>query len=171
MKWKFVILFSVLISLYGFLPVSLAVNRPDLTKPNTLLIHHQECGCPCPDASIKKGILVIPEEIKSRYPNIHLGEVNLTGSDPFDPYDFELAQQDITVSGEVVGIDTIACDPSGCEVAPVFKVKSWSVDSYYPKFWTHGKSFLVLFLLSCLLTAIGTIFFVSEFIKRKLKSG
>lgn len=171
MKSKFVILFAVLISLYGFLPVSLTVNKPDLTKPNTLLIHHQECGCPCPDASIKKGNLVIPAEIKNKYPNIHLTEINLTGRDPFDPYDIELAQRDITVAGEVVGIDTIACDPSGCEVAPVFKVKSWSVDSYYPKFWTHGKWFLILFLLSCLVTAVSTFFFAWDLIRRKLKSG
>lgn len=168
---KFVILFSVLISIYGFLPVSLTAEKIDLTKPNTLVIQHQECGCPCPEASVKKGSLVIPEEIKSKYPNIHLNEVNLTGRDPFDPYDFELAQQHITVVGEVVGIDTIECDPSGCEIAPVFKVESWSVDTYYPKFWTHGKWFLILFLLSCLLSAVCAVFFAWQFIRRASKAG
>ena len=170
MKWKYFFLACFLIGLYGFLPVSFPWKKPDFSNPNHLLIHHQECGCPCADASIKKGELLVPDEIRRKYQGLYLKEINLAGRNPFDPYEFELAHKDIYIEGKVVGVDTIACDPSGCEIVPVFEVNSWSTDSYYQRFWTHGKWFLIVFLLSCLVTIFYAGILLFGFMWKKIKN-
>jgi len=169
MKWKYIFLACFLVCLYGFLPVSISWNKNDYSKPNQLLIHHQECGCPCPQASIKKGELLIPEEIKRKYPGLYLKEINLAGLDSFEPFESGLSQNDINIDGRVIGVDTIACSASGCEVVPVFEISFWSVNSYYPRFWIHSKWFVIIFLLSFLVTIFSSVILIFDFFWKKLK--
>ena len=166
MKPKLLLFLPFIICGYGFLPVTFRFGKTALKDSNTLLIRHQECGCPCPNAFVKEGQLIIPDNIQKAYANIHQREINLTGIDPFEPYEPELAMQDIIVSGKVVGVDTVLCDPSNCEVVPVFKVDKWSAVSYYPRLWTHGKTFLIIFLASTFLSAIIALLFVGTTIKK-----
>ncbi len=166
MKFKLFLLLPFIVCGYGLLPVSYHFDKTALHHPNNLLIKHQECGCPCPNAYIKEGQIIIPEDLQRKYSTIHKQEINLTGRDPFKPYDPELATQDIIVTGKVVGMDTVLCDQSGCEVVPVFKVDKWSVGIYYPRLYTHGRIFLIFFLICSLLSAVITIIFIGKVIKR-----
>lgn len=168
MRLKYLLLLPLLICGHGFLPLSFRFDKNAVKNPNTLLIQHQECGCPCPDAYIKEGQLIIPKTIQNSYVNIDERQINMTGNDPFDPYEPELAMQDIRVSGEIVGVDTVLCDQSGCEVVPVFKVNEWHVDSYYPRLWTYSKTFLIIFLISVFLSGIIILLFVGTGIKKRL---
>jgi hypothetical protein len=166
MKFKLLLLLPFFICGYGFLPVSFRFDKSKLSNSNTLLVRHQECGCPCPSAYIKQGQIIVPYEIQNKYSNIDKQEINITGRDPFEPYDPELARQDIMVSGKVVAVDTVLCDQSGCEVVPVFKVNKWDVESYYPRLWTHGRAFLVIFLLSALLSVVIALIVIVTTIKK-----
>ena len=166
MKPKLILLLPFIICGYGFLPVSFRFDKTALNNPNTLLIRHQECGCPCPNAYIKQEQLIIPNDIQNKCSEIDKHEINITGRDPFEPYEPELATQDIIVSGNVVGVDTFLCDQSGCEVVPIFKVETWSVGSYYPRLWTHGRTFLIVFLALALLSAIIALIFIVTTIKK-----
>jgi hypothetical protein len=165
MKSKLYLLLPFMITGYGFLTVSFRFDRKALKAPNTLLVRHQECGCPCPSAFIKEGLLVVPDNVQNTYTDINKKEINLVGEDPFEPYEPELAMQDIMISGKVVGVDTVLCDPSNCQVVPVFKVEKWSVGSYYPRLWTHGRTFLIIFLVSAFLSVIIALLFIGTTIK------
>jgi hypothetical protein len=115
---------------------------------------------------VKEGKLAIPEDILNRYANIGKKEINITGKNPFDPYEPALAMEDIMISGKVIGVDTVLCDESNCVDVPVFKVEKWSVGSYYPRHWIHGKLFLITFLISTLLSTILALLFIGIIIKK-----
>ena len=165
MKNKLLLIIPFLICGYGFLPVSFHYNRKNLKNPNTIIIRHQECGCPCPNAYLKEGQLIIPNDILNTFRNIDKKEINLSGKDPFEPYDPELAGQDIMITGKVVGVDTSLCTPSDCEIVPIFKVDKWYVSTYYPRFWIQGIIFLYTFLISIFLSAIIVLYFIGLSIK------
>jgi len=169
MKFKLLLFLPFIICGYGFLPVSFRFDKTAINNPNTLLIRHQECGCPCPSAYIKQGQIIIPQDIQNKYSNIDKKEINIIGRDPFEPYDPELAMKDIMVSGKVIGVDTVLCDQSGCEVVPVFKVGKWSVADYYPRLWTHGRMFLITFFVSVLLSAVIALIFVVTTIRKVVR--
>lgn len=169
MKFKLFLLFPFIVCAYGLLPVSFHFDKASLNNPNNLLIQYQECGCPCPNAYIKQGQIIIPEDLQRKYSNIDKREINITGRDPFEPYDPELATLDIIVTGKVVGMDTVLCNQSGCEVVPLFKVDKWSVSIYYPRLFTHGRVFLIIFLISTLLSAVITLTFIVTKIKRAVR--
>src|SRR5215208_7064576 len=82
MKPKLLLFLPFMICSYGFLPVSFYFDRTALKDPDTLLIRHQECGCPCPNAFVKEGQLTIPDNILNAYTNIEKKEINITGNDP-----------------------------------------------------------------------------------------
>jgi hypothetical protein len=169
MKPRSLILIPLIICAYGFLPLSFRFNNNALKDPNTLIIHHQQCGCPCPNAFIQQGLLVIPDSIQKVYGNIHKSEVNITGNDPFEPYEPGLEMKEVMIKGKVIGVDTILCDPSGCEVVPVFKVEKWSVNEYYPRFWRFEKGFFIAFLFSVLVSAIAVLWLAVKKITSLLK--
>jgi len=141
MKLKYIWIISALILGYGLLPVTLPDYSNNFDNPNTLLVGRQECGCPCAEGFIKKGHLKFTENIKKQFPTLSENDKEITLVN-FSPYNninnrnFDFANSNtFKVIGQVIGVDTILCDPSNCEVVPKFWVSSWKLTSYYPRFW------------------------------------
>jgi len=169
---KYLLITAIGICIYGFLPVSFAFNPMDIKKPNNLLVSQQDCGCPCANAIIINGRISIPVYIINKYPNISQKEINLTGEDPFNTSDFDLSHQAIIITGKVIGVDTISCDPTNYEVVLKFEVDKWATSIYYPRLWTHGKLFMIMFLLSNLYIIMTFLFFIVWTVQKLLhKSG
>lgn len=149
---------------YGLLPVMIPDNKQDYDTPNTLLIKDQECGCPSPNSRLLKGTLVASDSIRSKYPGLLLdvGEVELEN---FPPYkrpivngDFILFNQ-FKVKGYISGVDTLSCDPEGCILIPRFTVQSWSMTTYYSKFWLFPRWLAMLYAICLLLVLPGLIIY------------
>ncbi|MEX0811352.1 MAG: hypothetical protein WD048_03980 [Chitinophagales bacterium] len=156
----------LLIALYGFTPATINSlwTRPNKTD---LIITGQECGCPCPEARVLKGAIEIPENILDKHPNIHEYELTLTGNSPFEPYNYEIGHSEILIEGKVIGIDTILCSPTDCEVVPKFEVKKWTLTSYSARFWTWNKTTGISYLLGVPLGFSGLLIFT--IVRRKKK--
>jgi hypothetical protein len=147
MKLKYVWIILTLILGYGLLPVTLPDYSDNYSQSNILLIDRQECGCPCAEGVIRKGQLKFSPSIKQLYPTLNENGREITIID-FPPYNditmekpetFDFANGNtFKVTGQVVGVDTILCDPTSCEIVPKFKVDSWTLTSYYPRFWKFG---------------------------------
>ena len=135
----------LLLIAFGFLPPSTESLWTKIAEDD-LIITAQECGCPCPEAKIMKGELDIPKEIGEQYPEIHRDQVNLAGNSPFAPYDYETAHAKIKINGEVVGADTVLCEPQSCEMTARFRVDSWTVVSYLPQFMTWNSTLMRAYL-------------------------
>lgn len=159
---RFLIAWALLIFFvgYGLLPVSLRLLIDEVSKPNTLLIERQVCGCPCAEGVIIKGQLQFSESIKSKYPNLteNENEITLTEFPPFDnltnynAMTFDFANNNtFKVSGHVIGVDTILCDPTNCEIVPKFQVSDWTTTTYYPRFWLFDKFIFIAYTSSILL--------------------
>ena len=162
MKSNYIWIFLALFLVYGILPLTIPDYSEDYSQANTLLIERQECGCPCAEGVILKGQVGLSDEMKRKYPTlVETGtEITLVDFDPFD----NITNEDVTtfdfangnefkVVGKVVGVDTILCDPSNCEVVPKFEVKKWSLTSYSPKFLTFSLPLVALYFV---LGIIGT---------------
>jgi len=177
MKLKFGWIILTLILGYGLMPVTLPYYSDNYAQPNTLLIDRQECGCPCAEGVIKKGQLKFSESIMHLYPTLNEngGEITLIDFPPYDditmekPETFDFANGNtFRVTGQVVGVDTILCDPTNCEIVPKFKVDSWTLTSYYPRFWKFGiPAMLTYFGLWLIAFPILTIM---TFVRRKRKT-
>ncbi len=174
-------IFSILFVIYGLLPVSLTLQNDDLNRPNTLLIERQECGCPCAEGVIIKGQLRFSDDIKNKFPELQEkgNEITLTDFPPFDnltnynTMTFDFANNNtFKVSGQVIGIDTILCDPTNCEIVPRFQVSNWTTTTYYPRFWLFGKTLFIAYwsiIVLCLptLTIMTIIKFIRQIRTRK----
>ena len=137
-------------ALFGLLPYNKAYNI-DTTKPNQLIVRNQECGCPCPNGVILNGRLKIADSILSKYPSFDTSQLNLDIENLGDTYNVEIMQSRIFVKGNVVGADTILCDPTNCEVTPHFKVESWALVDTVVRAWTFPVWVGLLFLINLLL--------------------
>lgn len=154
---------SIAFAVYGLLPYHKATNI-NTKQPNQLIVHQQECGCPCPDAGIRKGQLQIPQDIASKYPTLNTTQINLDIEGFNEPYNYELGHARLFIKGKVVGADTILCEPTNCELAPRFQVNSWALVDTVARAWIFpiwvGLLFLVnLFLFVPILT-------ITEIVKR-----
>ena len=149
MKPVFLIL-SVVFVVHGFLPYKKTTTM-DTSRPNQIVIDQQECGCPCPDAMIISGQLQIPDEISNKYKNLSTTEINLQIKSFNDPYNYELGHAKLFVTGDVVGADTILCDPTNCLLAPRFKVGSWSLVDTVATAWFFPKWLFGFFLVNLVL--------------------
>ena len=154
---------SIAFATYGFLPYRKAKDI-DTTKPNQLVISQQVCGCPCPDASVIKGQLSIPPDIFSKYPALHTTELNMDIKNFNEPYNYELGHAKLFIKGEVVGADTILCEPTNCELAPLFRVDSWALVDTVARTWIFPKWIAMLFIINLFLFA--PILIITEIIKR-----
>ncbi|WP_222166649.1 hypothetical protein [Edaphocola aurantiacus] len=125
---------------YGLLPVKFPDRKQDYDAPNTLFITNQECGCPCPNARVLKGKLVAADSILLQYPGliVDAGEIELENFPPYKKpiadYGF-IAFNQFKVKGHISGAYAVYCDPGGCKYVPKFTVESWSMTTYYAKFW------------------------------------
>jgi hypothetical protein len=158
--------FSIAFVVYGLLPYNKATNI-DTTMPNQLVVNQQECGCPCPEAGIIEGRLNIPQELASKYKNIHTSQLNLDIEDFNEPYNYELGQAKLFIKGKVVGADTILCDPTNCEIAPRFRVDSWRLVETVATAWTFPVWLGLLFLITLFLLMPALI--IAEIVKRVRK--
>jgi len=141
---KFLWILLILLLLFGLLPVKIPNLFNDFKKPNVLLIDRQVCGCDCAEGRIKNGTLKISQNIMDKYPELgdkHF-EVTLTNFPPFDNLSndkletFDFANHNtFKVTGNVIGVDTVLCNPESCEIVPKFQVNEWTLTSYYPKFF------------------------------------
>lgn len=153
--WALVIVLLLFLA-YGFLPVKIPDTKQDYNTPNTLLISVQECGCPCPNSHLLKGRLLASDSIRLRYPDLKL-EVSEIELVDFPPYERPVQNVDFiyfnqfVVKGHISGADTVFCDPSGCTLVPRFTVESWSMTTYYSKFWLFPKWLAILFIICLLL--------------------
>jgi len=68
-----------------------------------------------------------------------------------EPYNFELGQTTLYVTGSLVGIDTVFCDPNNCETVPRFKVDSWALVDSVATLWTLPKWAALLFAVNLFL--------------------
>ena len=141
---------SIAFAIYGLFPYHRAFNI-DSTKPNHLVVIPQECGCPCPNAGIVKGRLQIPHEIRSKCQTLDTTQINLDIKDFNEPYNFELGQAKLYIKGKVIGVDTILCDETGCELAPRFQVDSWALADTVVNVWTFPVWAGLLFLANIFL--------------------
>ena len=173
MKLLFTWFFVIFAVGYGFLPISMNFRAFDFSKPNTLEIDYQVCGCPCANARIIKGQLQFSENIKQNFPDLQESgnEITLKNIPLFE--NITGTTQDILcnnkfkVIGEVVGVDTILCDPLNCEIVPIFYVSDWKM-SYEPKFWLFNNVIFAIFSFSVLLLPILIILTIKKLIKRKV---
>ncbi len=141
----------LLLLLFGFLPPNIKTLWIHPTERD-LLITIQQCGCPCPTARILKGKMDIPPALLQKHPTIHQSEMNLEGNISFGNGNYELLLLDYVISGEVVGVDTILCEPNSCEVAPKFEVEEAIATSYLPRFWAwENRLFAFGYLLIVLI--------------------
>jgi len=154
---------SIAFTVYGFLPYN-KVKNIDTSKPNQLVINQQECGCPCPDASVIKGQLSIPPDVASKYPALHTNELNIEIKNFNEPYNYELGHAKLFIKGKVVGADTILCDPTNCEFAPLFQVESWALVDKVARAWIFPNWIGLLFIINLFLFAPTLI--ITEIVKR-----
>jgi len=124
---------------YGVIPFRMEALWAD-AKEGEVILSGQGCGCPCPNAYVRQGTLLIPDSILQEYPTIHRQQLNLTGNTPFDPFIFHVAVSDLRVQGEIIGVDTIACSRSGCEFAVRYRVDSWTLLTYVPQYRSWNRS-------------------------------
>ena len=157
------LIFSIAFAVYGLLPYKKAKNI-DTSKPNQLVISQQECGCPCPDATIVKGQLNIPADIISKYPVLHTTELNMEINNFNQPYNYELGRAELFIKGKVIGADTIICDPNNCELAPRFQVDSWALVDTVARAWIFPKWIAFLFVINLFL--FTPILILTEIVKR-----
>lgn len=143
MKYAWLIWF--LVTFYGFTPATFKTLWTERTDSDLIIIG-QSCGCPCPEARIIGGHISIPEKILNDYPNIHQDELTLTGNSPYKPYNMEIGYSEILITGEVIGIDTILCSPSDCELAPKFEVDEWMLTGYSLRLFTWNEIALKSYL-------------------------
>lgn len=132
-----------LILIYGLFPTKFPDYSNNYEKSNQLLIDRQVCGCPCAEGVIKKGKLAISQKLKDIYPqlNDNQTQITLTNFPPFDNITnerletFYFANENyFKITGQVIGVDTILCNPEYCELAPKFKVSDWTLIQYYPNY-------------------------------------
>jgi hypothetical protein len=140
---------SLAFVLYGFLPYHKAYFK-DTSAPNQLIISWQECGCPCPDAAIKKGRLLIPPGIAARYEHILSSEINLEIKGFNEPYNYELGHSLLYITGHVVGADIVECTPDGCDYAARFKVDHWGLVEPVATAWSMPRWMFIAFLVNLL---------------------
>ncbi|MEM6806027.1 MAG: hypothetical protein AAF696_31810 [Bacteroidota bacterium] len=139
-------------------------------KAGDLIITGQACGCPCPQARVLEGALNIHDSILHQNPEIYRTQMNLAGNTPFEPFVYEIAVSRLLVQGEVIGIDTILCTRTGCELAPIFRVDSWETLDYVPIIHTWERWQERLYEFICILFLIFIIirlypFFLKVFTK------
>jgi hypothetical protein len=151
---KYAWLIWILITLYGFTPATINTLW---TKPTDvdLVITGQQCGCPCAQAIVISGKVSIPEKILNEYPNLLTNQLTLTGNSPFQPYNYEIGHSEILIEGEVVGIDTISCSPTDCEIVPKFKVEKWTLTSYTARIWTWNDKAGMIYLFGVPIGFLG----------------
>ena len=79
------------------------------------------------------------------YPDIKLTELNLVGNSPYDKGSYELLMMPTYIAGEVVGVDTILCTSTDCEIVPVVEVHTWHSKEYLAGGWVFlgGNRFLL----------------------------
>lgn len=158
--------FSITFAIYGLFPYHRAINI-DTTKPNHLVVIQQECGCPCPDAGIVKGRLQIPKEIASKCQTLDTSQINLEIKGFNEPYNFELGRAKLFIKGKVIGVDTILCDETNCELAPRFQVDSWALADTVVNVWTFPVWAGLLFLANIFLFL--PVLAVTEIVTRRRK--
>ena len=169
MKLKISWAILIIAIIYGLLPVTIPDKTNNFNKPNVLLIDRQECGCPCAEGIIRRGKLQISQEIKNKFPELDDNQIEITLVD-FPPYDdisndnpqtFDFANYNsFKVTGQVIGVDTILCDPQNCEVVPKFRVTNWALTSYYPRFY-NLSIVTTLFYFGMLVTGIPILTFLT----------
>ena len=158
---------SIAFAVYGLLPYNKTTDI-DTTKPNQLVIRQQECGCPCPDAEVIEGRLQIPTDISSKYQTLNTSQLNLDIKDFNDPYNYELGQANLFIKGKVVGVDTVLCEPTNCELAPRFQVDSWALVDSVARAWTFPTWAGLVFLANLFLFVPALI--IIEIVKRVRKN-
>ena len=169
MKFKyFWILFGLVLG-YGILPVTFPEINTNFESPNVLIIERQECGCPCPEAFILKGTLHFSNEIRAKFPDLseRSHEITVINFPPYNeisnerPETFSFANENtFRILGHTVGVDTVLCQPEDCLLVPRFKVESWALTSYYPRFQTFPILAAMIYMVSAILGLPTLIAFV-----------
>lgn len=167
--FSFLVLLSLALAFVPYPFSSIGVNKEE----GDLVITGQACGCPCPQARVLEGALNIPDTILHQNPEIYRKQMNLEGNTPFEPFFYEIAISRILVEGEVVGVDTILCTRTGCELAPIFRIDSWETLDYIPIIHTWESWQQSLYKFACTLFLIFLIvrlypFFLKLFTKLNL---
>ena len=86
-------------------------------EKNELVIENQACACPCPDAKIISGKLIILDSQRAKL-NDSMLETYLTGVNPFnDTNNWGLKMK---VKGIVLGTKPDYCFKNSCHYIPVF---------------------------------------------------
>src|SRR5688572_18472174 len=169
MKFKYFWIIFGLVLGSGLLPVTFPEITTNFDNPNVLIIERQECGCPCPEGVIKKGRLNFSNDIREKFPDLseHSHEITLTNFPPFNgvsnerPETFSFANGNtFKIEGHTVGVDTILCQPEDCELVPRFKVESWALTSYYPRFQTFPVLAGLVYIVSAILGLPSLIAFI-----------
>ncbi len=129
---------------------------------NTLLVTAKACGCPCAEVRILKGKLDIPKRFE--HLKLLVYEMNIHGNNPYEPFNYEIYMQEITLQGKVTSMDTLYCHPENCELVADFHIENYAITSYAPNIFMLGRvSFLVylfgifilfVILLVCTLIAL-----------------
>lgn len=164
---KRILLIAVLILIIGLLPYRLAYFA--MTK-NMLLVEPQRCGCPCPDISVLKDSIIIPEKFLRMCDHINNTEANLQNGDVI--YNTSCCGESYKyyISGEVVGIDTIECNEMGCLMAPVISIDQCYLTTYLPFVLSNKMGYdvyLICTWVGAFFVAIGSV--LALFIERILR--
>jgi hypothetical protein len=160
---------SIAFVLYGLLPFNKTWNI-DTSQPNQIIIRHQSCGCPCPNAIIVKGQLKIPDSILKKYQPPKSAEINFVTKDLNEAYGLEVFSTNWLLKGKVVEMDTLLCEPTGCILIPRFEVEAWSLINYVARFWTFAPWLAWLFAINLLvILPILTVIVVIKLIKDRKK--
>lgn len=122
---------------------------PFLMKGNFLKVTPQVCGCPCPNALIEEGKLVIPIEFNIKHLNIYNTELNIVNSSILTRFSNIGEYHVLYVRGEIVGFDTIACSERSCELAYRFRIDKEYTKDYVPLILLfNSKAYYVYLIVS-----------------------
>lgn len=165
-KIKALSILIICIIIYGLLPISTSIFSNSLSS-STFKVERQECGCPCPNARIIDGAFVIPEEWTNQYPQLKspTHEINLSFKAKHKSIEnFWLINSEVLiVSGNMIGVDTILCNPEFCELTPLVNVNQVKTITYTPQFWTFKSNFLFYYFS---FSFFGLVFLLVNLVKQ-----
>jgi hypothetical protein len=142
---KIVLVAWFLFTGYWLLPLKKPKQYKPDSEANTIVATQQFCETPCADIVIKKGMLIIPDSIASKYSELRRSVAHITGNSPFKKSKGALMfSYDFIMSGYVVGVDSTATDGN----VPVYYIKEWYPTQYIARFWKLTGKWEVLYLIN-----------------------
>jgi uncharacterized membrane protein len=158
---KIILILSLIVIAYGFLPVQIPKKWNDKIGENAVLGHIlQSTGG---DFFVKKETIISDLVDK----NTAINEIYITGKTPTSIYsyqkNYDVLMADFILIGEITDIE----NEEGLGSFYVFNVEEFHLASYVPKIWNSSLPFILSFGLALIVFPFITIIMVIKALKRK----